>query len=64
MFFNLHVYVSIFIVYHTYDIQDGWTALHCAVSKGYLNCSRLLVQAGAGIDILDKVIALIIFTLH
>ena len=44
--------------------QVGWTALHCAVYKGHLDCAQLLVQAGAVIDIQDNVRTLDVHTVY
>ena len=45
---------------HTHDIsfygtQDGYTALHWAVRYQHYDCAQLLIQAGADVDIQDRV---------
>ncbi len=34
-------------------LQDYWTALHCASMKGHVECVRLLLDRGAGVDVDD-----------
>ena len=54
----------ILMIYLIDDIQSGWTALHCAVDKGNLDCFQLLIQAGAMIDIKNNVSTFFIQTVH
>ena len=36
-------------------LQDGRTALMCAVSKGHVDCARLLIESGADKEAIDNV---------
>lgn len=35
--------------------QDGWTPLNCAASSGLVEVLKLLIQAGANINLANKV---------
>ena len=59
--YAVYRHVDTHICYHIGILQDGETALHCASSNGHLDIAQLLVQAGANIDLKNKVIILIIF---
>ena len=52
------------MIYLIDDTQRGLTALHQAVDNGLSDCSQLLVQAGAVIDIQDSVTALDVHTVY
>ena len=45
----------ILMIYLINDTQDGDTALHYAVRNGHYDCNQLLIQAGADVDIKDRV---------
>ena len=32
--------------------QEGWTALHCAASAGFLDVAKLLVESGASAEVI------------
>ena len=42
------------------DKQNGCSALHDAVSRGHDDCAKLLIQAGADVDIKDNVSTLLV----
>ena len=52
------------MIYLIDDTQYGWTALHRAINKGHLDCAKLLVQAGAVINIQTNVRALDVHTVY
>ena len=54
----------ILMVYLIDDTQNGYTALHLAVSNGHYDCSQLLIQAGADVDIQNSVRTLYIHTVY
>ena len=33
------------------ELQEGWTALHCAAHAGYLDVAKLLVESGASAEV-------------
>ena len=37
------------------EIQEGWTALHCAANAGYLDVAKLLVESGASSEVFSLV---------
>ena len=43
------------------NMQDGRTALHCAISEGHRDIAQLLVQAGANIDLQEYVNTYLMF---
>ena len=43
------------LVLTTLALQDGWSPLHLASNKGYLNIVKTLIEAGANINQADKV---------
>jgi ankyrin repeat protein len=51
-------------IYLIDDTQDGYTALHYAVSKGHYDCAQLLIQAGAVVDNQDNVSTLDVHTVY
>ena len=34
--------------------KEGWTAIHCAASAGYLDVVKLLVESGASADVMSS----------
>ena len=63
MFINaVYRHVDSYICYHIRNMQDGVTALHCAIIYGHLDVVQLLVQEGARIDLQNKVIVYSEFT--
>jgi len=52
------------MIYLIDDTQDGWTALHYAVSSGHYDCAQLLKQAGAVVDIKNTVSTLYVHTVY
>jgi hypothetical protein len=38
-----------------FNLQAGHTALICAAKHGHMNCVRLLIDAGANLEVEDKV---------
>ena len=55
----------ILMIYLIDDTQDlGYTALHCAASKGHYDCAQLLIQSGADVDIQHRVSALYVHTVY
>ena len=45
--------VSIF--HQLFEIQEGWTALHCAANAGYLDVAKLLVESGASSEVFSLI---------
>ena len=54
----------ILMIYLIDDTQDGFTTLHCAVNNCYIDCAQLLIQAGADVDIKDRVSTLYDHTVY
>ena len=54
----------ILMIYRIDDTQLGRTALHNAVSNGHYDCTQLLIQSGADIDIKDSVSTLYVYTVY
>ena len=54
----------ILMIYLIDDTQDGFTALHWAVSKGHHDCVQLLIQAGAVVDIQSNVSTLYVHSVY
>ena len=44
--------------------QIGYTALHLAFINDHYDCAKLLIQAGADVDIKDRVSTLYIYTVY
>lgn len=42
--------------WHVLLLQDGDSALHCAASRGHGECVKVLIEAGAPLNLIDKVI--------
>ena len=62
--FILYIIIIILMIYLIDDTQGGYTALHCAVSRGHYDCAQLLIQAGADVDIQDNVSTLYVHTVY
>jgi len=54
----------ILMIYPIDDTQSGFAALHCAVMAGRYDCARLLIHAGADVDIQNIVSALDVHTVY
>ena len=54
----------ILMIYLIDDTQAGRTALHCANIKGHYDFAQLLIQAGADVDIKDRVSTLYVHTVY
>ena len=50
----------ILMIYLIDDTQLGCTALYKAVTNGHYDCVKLLIQAGADVDIKDNVSKLLV----
>ena len=44
-------YKCVSIFYQLLEIQEGWTALHCAANAGYLDVAKLLVESGVSSEV-------------
>ena len=44
--------------------QDEETALHCAASRGHIECVQSLLDAGASVDATDQVTSILIPRVH
>ena len=54
----------ILMIYLIDGTQGGYTALHYAVDNCHLDCSQLLVQAGAVIDMQSSVSTHDVYTVY
>ena len=43
------------LVMMTFVLQDGWSPLHAASSKGHLDIVKTLIEAGANVNQTEKV---------
>ena len=44
--------------------QDEETALHCAASRGHIECVQSLLDAGASVDATDQVNSILVPGVH
>ena len=54
----------ILMIYLIDDTQWGRTALHWSVMNGHYDCTQLLIQAGAVVDIQNNVSTLYVHTVY
>ena len=60
----LYIIMIILMIYLIDDTQNGDTALHLAVENCRYDCSLLLIQAGADVDIQSNVSTLYVHTVY
>ena len=64
LYFILHIIMIILVIYLIGDTQIGCTALHRAAINGHCDCTQLLIQAGAVVDIQTNVSTLYVHTVY